>query len=126
MLGFSYARFVINTDCYRSNEMYMAELLYTVIIDDVSTYTLTLEAGAYEGGTDRRGLGDYGTGGGGSGYIGNTLLVDKIMYCYNCATSNDESTKTVSNTCANSSPTENCSKIGNGYARITYLGTSLN
>ena len=48
VLGFSYARFVINTESYRSNEMYIAELLYTVKIDDVSTYTLTIEAGAYE------------------------------------------------------------------------------
>ena len=48
VLGFSYARFVINTVSYRSNEMYISELLYTVKIDDINTYTLTLEAGAYE------------------------------------------------------------------------------
>ena len=59
--------------------------------------------------------------GGGSGYIGNILLTDKYMYCYNCTTSDVESTKTYSTTCVEETPTENCAKIGNGYARITYL-----
>jgi len=63
-----------------------------------------------------------GGGAGGSGYIGNTSLTDKHMTCYNCETSNEESTKTISNTCASETPTSDCSKIGNGYARITYLG----
>ena len=58
---------------------------------------------------------------GGSGYIGNSLLTDKAMYCYNCATSNEVSTKTVSTTCHSSTPTENCAKEGNGYARITLV-----
>ena len=60
-------------------------------------------------------------GSGGSGYIGNTLLTNKAMYCYNCATSNEISTKTISTTCTSSTPTENCSKQGNGYARITLI-----
>ena len=63
----------------------------------------------------------YKGGGGGSGYIGNTLLSDKYMYCYNCDPSDVESTKTYATTCAEEIPTENCAKIGNGYARITYL-----
>ena len=60
--------------------------------------------------------------GGGSGYIGNPLLKNKTMYCYNCEESTEESTKTISTTCTSETPTENCSKQGNGYARITYLG----
>lgn len=69
------------------------------------------------------GAGAFGiNGAGGSGYIGNTLLTDKTMYCYNCTESNEESTKTVSTTCAEETPTENCAKKGNGYARITYIG----
>lgn len=44
------------------------------------------------------------------------------MYCYNCEESTEESTKTISTTCTSETPTENCSKQGNGYARITYLG----
>ena len=59
--------------------------------------------------------------GGGSGYIGNSLLTDKSMYCYNCQESTDESTKTISTTCTSATPTENCAKIGNGYARITLI-----
>ena len=60
--------------------------------------------------------------GGGSGYIGNSLLTNKAMYCYNCEESSEESTKTISTTCAEETPTENCAKKGNGYARITYIG----
>jgi len=69
--------------------------------------------------------GAFGSGGSaaaGSGYIGNTSLTDKHMACYNCETSNEESTKTISVTCASETPTTDCAKIGNGYARITYLG----
>ena len=64
----------------------------------------------------------YRGGGGGSGYIGNTLLTNKVMYCYNCTKSNVESTKTLSTTCHSETPTSNCAKEGNGYARITYAG----
>lgn len=59
------------------------------------------------------------SGGGGSGYIGNSQLTDKAMYCYNCEESSEESTKTISTTRAEETPTENCAKKGNGYARIT-------
>ena len=43
------------------------------------------------------------------------------MYCYNCTESTEESTKTISSTCVNEIPTENCAKSGNGYARITLI-----
>ena len=75
--------------------------------------------GGYYGGGS--GGGHFGSGGG-SGYIGNPLLTDKVMYCYNCSESSEESTKTISTTCVSDNPTSNCSKKGNGYARITYLG----
>lgn len=75
--------------------------------------------GGYYGG----GAGIYWYGsGGGSGYIGNSLLLNKTMYCYNCTESSAETTKTISTTCHNSTPTENCAKEGNGYARITLVG----
>ena len=64
------------------------------------------------------------TGGGGSGYIGNSLLSNKAMYCYNCQESKDISTKTISTTCTSATPKENCSKQGNGYARITLVNVS--
>ena len=64
---------------------------------------------------------NIGPGAGGSGYIGNPLLKEKVMYCYNCEESNEESTKTISTTCSEETPTENCAKKGNGYARITLV-----
>ena len=71
----------------------------------------------YYGGT----AGYYG-GGGGSSYIGNALLGNKVMYCYNCTESTDIATKTISTTNVSSSPVSNYAKMGNGYAKITYLG----
>ena len=59
--------------------------------------------------------------GGGSGYIGNPLLTNKVMYCYNCEESSEESTKTISTTCSEEMPTSYCAKKGNGYARITLI-----
>ena len=63
-------------------------------------------------------------GGGGSGYIGNSRITDKSMYCYNCAQSTEESTKTVSGTCSSLLAIENCAKIGNGYARISFVSNN--
>lgn len=73
--------------------------------------------GGYYGGSS-----DLSGGGGGSGYIENSLLTHKSMYCYNCEESSEESTKTISTTCVSETPTSNCAKKGNGYARITYIG----
>lgn len=67
------------------------------------------------------GAGTISAGGGGSGYIGNSLLTDKAMYCYNCQESSEESTKTISTTCTSPTPTEKCAKKGNGYAKITLI-----
>ncbi len=79
--------------------------------------------GGYYGG----GLGNLFMGaGGGSGYIGNSLLTEKSMYCYNCAESNETLTKTISTTCTSATPTENCAKQGNGYARITLISAPTN
>ena len=61
------------------------------------------------------------SGAGGSGYIGNSKLKNKVMYCYKCSESADASIKTISTTCTEKSPIENCSKQGNGYAKLTYL-----
>ncbi len=78
-------------------------------------------SGWYGGGSASTTTGCVYTGGGGSSYIGNPLLTDKAMYCYNCQTSNAESTKTISTTCTSSMPTVNCAKQGNGYAKITLV-----
>ena len=61
----------------------------------------------------------FGTGG--SSYIGNSLLTNKVMYCYNCEESNEINTKTISTTCNEETPTSYCAKKGNGYARITLV-----
>ena len=60
-------------------------------------------------------------GGGGSGYIGNSLLTDKYMYCYNCTTSNVESTKTYTTTNVSDTPTSDYAKSGNGAAKVTLV-----
>ena len=64
--------------------------------------------------------------GGGSGYIGNTNLTNKIMYCYNCQSSENEADethiKTRSTTNVSNEPISYYAKKGNGFARITYLG----
>ena len=62
------------------------------------------------------------SGSGGSGYIGNSLLTDKVMYCYNCTASSDTDTKTVSTTNVSATPTANYAKSGSGAVKITYVG----
>lgn len=65
-------------------------------------------------------------GAGGSGYIGNTNLTNKVMYCYNCQDSTEEADetdiKTRSTTNHSEEPISYYAKEGNGFARITYLG----
>ncbi|MDO4995788.1 MAG: glycine rich domain-containing protein [Bacilli bacterium] len=78
--------------------------------------------GYYGGGL---GFNQYGSAGGGSGYIGNTNLSNKVMYCYNCQSSENEQDethiKTRSTTNVNSTATSNYAKIGNGFAKITFV-----
>lgn len=66
--------------------------------------------------------GMFNGGGGGSSYIGNSLLTNKVMYCYNCKESSDTSTKTISTTSVSSLSKKYSAKIGDGYIKITYLG----
>lgn len=93
------------------------------------TYGVGGGGGGYYGGgasSHKSGGGESASssGGGGSGYIGNSSLLRKIMYCYNCTESNDVSTKTISTTNVSSQAVSQYAKIGNGYAKITYLGAS--
>ena len=71
------------------------------------------------GGTNQDNIGG---GGGGSGYIGNSQLTNKYMYCYNCTTSDEVNTKTYTTTNVSSTPTSDYAKSGSGAAIITYLG----
>lgn len=97
--------------------------------------TSTLNTSSY--GSGGGGGGYYGGGtsviagaGGGSGYIGNPLLISsseitKSMYCYNCPTSTSKDTLTYSVTSVSSNAISGSAKQGNGYAKITYIGTEL-
>ena len=85
-----------------------------------SSYSVGGGAGFYGGAGDTYEWGATG----GSGYIGNSKLTNKKMYCYDCTESSDESTKTISTTNVSETPTENNAKIGNGYAKITLLGSN--
>lgn len=68
--------------------------------------------------------GDYTnvSGAGGSGYIGNVNLTSKAMYCYACEETDSPEIKTIKVTDVSEVPKSMNAKIGNGYARITYLG----
>ena len=48
ILALSYAKFTINSESYRSNEMYISELLYSIKIDNENTYTIDIEPGETE------------------------------------------------------------------------------
>ena len=48
VLALSYAKFTINSESYRSNEMYISELLYSIKIDNENTYTLDIDPGETE------------------------------------------------------------------------------
>lgn len=61
---------------------------------------------------------------GGSSYIGNTLLKNKTMYCYDCTESKAEDTLTKSVLIASQNPEEFKTKKGNGFAKITFLKTN--
>ena len=83
--------------------------------------------GASYGNTDANGNSG---GGGGSGYIGNPILlssseITKSMYCYNCLQSGGVDTLTYSVTNASTTAISNTAKQGNGYAKVTYIGESL-
>ena len=82
------------------------------------THFSTGGGGGFYGG----GSGLYQAGsGGGSGYIGNSLLTNKAMYCYNCDPSPESSTLTYSTKNVYSLATSKYAKIGNGYAKITLI-----
>ena len=78
--------------------------------------------GGYFGGGAKIGGGGYGSGG--SGYIGNSLLTNKYMYCYNCTASDATDTKTYTTTNISSTPTTNYAKSGNGAARVALVSNA--
>lgn len=73
--------------------------------------------GGYYGGA----CGHGNTGAGGSGYIGNSKLYDKNMYCYGCSSSTTTGISTITVSSVASTATANTAKSGNGYAKITLV-----
>ena len=97
---------------------------YATIDDYVTNANYSGGGGGYYGGYGS--WGERGAGGG-SGYIGNPLLksynnIRKAMYAYNCDESSESATYTVSTTNVSEVATPMYAKIGNGYAKITFIG----
>lgn len=89
--------------------------------DAVASTTIGGGGGFYGGGAGQNGN----SSGGGSGYIGNELLTNKVMYCYECMEDSNENTYTVSILEANDKPISNKTKKGNGYAVIKDIGRTI-
>lgn len=67
------------------------------------------------------------SGTGGSGYIGNTLLTDKVMYCYSCIPNDEFNTKTISTLNVSEESISEYAKKGNGSAKIiSFLSKPIN
>ena len=61
------------------------------------------------------------SGAGGSSYIGSSKLSNKSMHCYDCTESSEEAIKTIATPCHSETLTENCTKEGNGAAKVTLV-----
>lgn len=59
------------------------------------------------------------------GYIGNELLHNKIMYCYNCQINQDRSNLIFNTTNKSNTPTTNYAKQGNGAIKITPIAPTV-
>ena len=59
------------------------------------------------------------------GYIGNELLHNKIMYCYNCQINQDKSNLIFNTTNKSNTPTTNYTKQGNGAIKITPIAPTV-
>lgn len=67
-----------------------------------------------------------GIGSGGSGYLNVNFLSDASMTCFNCpATAADDPQLTYQSSCVLSKNKSNCSKIGDGAAKITLIKQSV-
>ena len=82
--------------------------------------------GGFYGGASGSGKDENSSGAGGSGYIGNPLLFEKVMYCYNCEESKEENTKTITTLAHSEQPRQLQAKEGNGYSKITLIKRMVN
>ena len=114
------------TDIRPASQTYGGSSVYNVT--EIATGSFGQGSSSYSGGGGGYygGSSNFGITGSGSSYIGNSLLTEKSMYCYNCQESSEISTKTISTTCVNATPTAACAKSGNGYARISLISSPTN
>lgn len=75
------------------------------------------------GGGGYNGVNTDWTGAGGLSYTSNSKLRNGVTYCYRCVESSAAATKTISSSDRSIYPKSKVPKIGNGYAKITYLGS---
>ena len=111
----------ISTNCSKSSDTAGGTITGSFGQGGGNNFATTGGGGGFYGGSRS---GHIAPGGGGSGYIGNSKLSNKYMYCFICATSDATSTKTYSTTNISGNPVSNYVKTGNGAARI--ILTSIN
>ena len=75
------------------------------------------------GGGGYKGINTDWTGAGGISYTSNSKLRNGVTYCYKCYESTNASMRTVSSSDRSIYPKSKVPKLGNGYAKITYLGS---
>ena len=106
----------ISTNCSKSSDVSGGTITGSFGQGGENNWATTGGGGGFYGGSRS---GHIAPGGGGSGYIGNSKLSNKYMYCYYCATSDATNTKTYATTTnVSGSPVSNYVKSGNGAARI--------
>lgn len=74
------------------------------------------------GGGGYNGVNTDWTGAGGLSYTSNSKLRNGVTYCYRCIESSAATTKTISSSDKSIYAKSNVPKLGNGFAKITYLG----
>ena len=109
----------ISTNCSKSSDVSGGTITGSFGQGGENNWATTGGGGGFYGGSRS---GHIAPGGGGSGYIGNSKLSNKYMYCYYCATSDATNTKTYATTTnVSGSPVSNYVKSGNGAAKITLV-----
>ena len=108
----------ISTNCSKSSDTAGGTITGSFGQGGGNNFATTGGGGGFYGGSRS---GHIAPGGGGSGYIGNSKLSNKYMYCYYCATSDATDTKTYTTTNISASATTNYAKSGDGAARVTLI-----
>ncbi|MBR5662861.1 MAG: InlB B-repeat-containing protein [Bacilli bacterium] len=75
------------------------------------------------GGGGYKGIGTSWVGAGGIAYTANDNVKDSYTYCYKCYESYNNSSRTISTSNISVTPKAKVAKIGDGYAKVTYLAS---